>query len=116
MKGFLFFITAFFSGIINGLFGSGGGILAVRHFAMKGLEQKKAQATALSLTFLMSVSSCIIYLYKGYFSLSEALPYLPFGLIGASVGCAVLKKMPDKALRKLFAAFIIWAGVRMVFR
>ena len=116
MKGILFFVISFFSGLINGLFGAGGGILAVRYFKMKGLEQKRAQSTALTLTFLMSASSCLIYLFKGYFSFSDALPYLPFGLLGAAIGCFLLKKMPDSILKKLFAFFIIWAGVRMIIK
>ena len=116
MKGILLFITSFSSGIVNGLFGAGGGILAVRHFRMKGLAQKKSQATALLLTFLMSVISCAFYLIKSYFSFFEALPYLPFGVVGAVAGCTLLKKFPDKFLKKLFSLFIIWAGARMIFR
>ncbi|MBQ7005043.1 MAG: sulfite exporter TauE/SafE family protein [Clostridia bacterium] len=116
MKHLLFFSSAFLSGMTNGLFGAGGGILAVKSLSLKGLEQKKAQATALTATFMMSVISCGVYLYKGYFNPLSAVYYLPFGIIGAIAGACLLKKIPDKILRKVFSIFIIWSGMRMIFR
>lgn len=66
--------------------------------------------------FIMSVISCGVYLFRGYFRLYSAIPYLPFGVIGAITGTFLLKKIPDRILRKLFAVFMIWCGARMVFR
>lgn len=105
----------FLSGLLNGLFASGGGIPAVMFLKSKGLSQKSAQATALCITFLMSLVSVTVYAFKGYFSLGDALVYIPFGIPGALVGSALLKRIPDSLLRKLFALFIIWAGTRMIF-
>lgn len=99
---------------MNGLFGSGGGIAAVKALTSRGLGQKSAQATALSATFTMSVISCGVYIYNGYFSMRSALVYLPFGVVGAICGALLLKKVPDGILRKLFALFIIWSGIRMI--
>ena len=104
------------SGLFNSLFGAGGGILAVKSIRSQGAEQKKAQATALAAMFIMSVISCGVYLFKGYFRLSSALPYLPFGIIGALAGTHLLKKTPDRILRRLFALFMLWCGVRMVLK
>lgn len=107
---------SFFTGLFNALFGSGGGIIAVSLLKNKGLEQKNSQATAMVLTFVLSLMSCVYYLYKGYFILNDALIYLPFGIVGALVGSILLKKCPNKILRKLFAVFIIRAGLKMIFR
>ncbi len=107
---------SFLSGFTNVIFGSGGGILAVESLKMHDLSQKKAQATALCSTLLMSVFSVGYYLYNDYFSLSDALLYVPFGMPGAFTGSYLLGKLPDKFLRKIFAVIIIWAGLRMVFK
>ena len=40
-------LAGIFAGFLNGLFGSGGGIIAVPLFKKSGLSQKEAQATAL---------------------------------------------------------------------
>lgn len=115
MKKIIYFSTAFLSGLLNGLFASGGGIPAVACFKSKGLEQKKAQATALCVTFFLSLVSIAYYYFNGLLNVRDALVYIPFGIPGAFAGSYLLKKLPDKFLRKLFALFIIWAGVRMLF-
>ena len=71
-------ITSFLSGVVNVVFGSGGGILAVESLKMKGIKQKNAQATALCATLLMSVFSTGYYLYNDYFNFTDALIYVPF--------------------------------------
>ncbi len=110
------FLLSFFSGVANGLFGAGGGILAVEAMKQKGLTQKKAQATALCATVFMSLFSAIFYVYKGYFKLSDALVYIPFGIPGALVGSFLLKRLPDIFLKRLFAVFIIIISVRMLIK
>lgn len=104
------------SGLLNSLFGAGGGILAVSGIILRTDSRKTAQATALAATFTMSVISCGIYLYNGYFSLSQALVYLPFGVVGAVSGALLLKRMPDGLIGRLFGLFMLWCGARMVLR
>ena len=115
MKKITYFAVALLSGLLNGLFASGGGIPAVTCFNKTGLEQKNSQATALCVTFFLSLVSVAYYYYNGLFNLRQALIYIPFGIPGAFAGSYLLKKLPDKFLKKLFAFFIIWAGVRMLF-
>ncbi len=115
MKKWTYSLVALFSGLLNGLFASGGGIPAVECFKKRGLSQKKAQATALCVTFLLSVASLAYYYYNGLFKFRDALIYIPFGIPGALLGSFLLKKLPDRLLKKLFALFIIWAGIRMLF-
>ena len=115
MKKITYSAVSLFSGLLNGLFASGGGIPAVTCFKKKGLNQKNAQATALCVTFFLSLISIAYYYYSGLFDPRDALIYIPFGIPGAFAGSCLLKKLPDKFLKKLFAIFIIWAGVRMLF-
>jgi len=109
-------LISFLSGITNVMFGSGGGILAVESLKKQGLNQKKAQATALSATLLMSLFSAGYYLYNDYFDFTDALMYVPFGIPGALTGSCLLGKFSDRFLKKIFAIFIIWAGLRLIFK
>lgn len=109
-------VLTFLSGLTNGLFGSGGGILIVDYLKKEGLQQKNAQATALCATVILSLISTVYYLYNSYFDLSLAFLYIPFGIPGAITGSYLLKKLPDELLRKTFAVFIIYAGIRMIIR
>lgn len=109
-------VLYFLSGAANGLFGSGGGILAIEAIKHKSLSQKNAQATALCATVFMSFFSVIYYLYKGYFIFSDALIYIPFGIPGALAGSYLLEKLPDSFLKRMLAILIIIMAVRMIFK
>lgn len=103
-------------GLVNALFGAGGGLVAVSVFKSMGYAQKKAQASAIAVILPLCVISSLVYLFKGYYNISDALPYLPFGLIGAFLGTHFLKKLPEKALKKIFALFLIYTGIKMIMR
>ncbi|MDR2646606.1 MAG: sulfite exporter TauE/SafE family protein [Oscillospiraceae bacterium] len=103
-------------GTLNGLLGAGGGMLAVPLLKKIGLKQTNAHATAVSVIFPLSLASAIAYLILGRFELSAAGVYLIPGAVGAVIGGLLLAKIPEKWLRKAFAVFMIWAGIRMVMR
>ena len=64
-------------GLINGLLGAGGGMLAVPLLNASGLPTHKAHATSLAIIFPLSVLSAGLYLFQDRMSLGDALPYLP---------------------------------------
>ncbi len=64
----------------------------------------------------MSALSAAVYLWNGYVTLSDAVPFVPLGVLGALAGTVVFKKSPDRLLHLLFAALLLWAGIRMVWR
>lgn len=102
-------------GIVNALFGAGGGMIAVPILSKEGLRQREAQATAVSVILPLTVVTSVIYYLQGTLSLSKAKIYILPGVIGAAVGSFALKKVPDNALKKCFAIFLLWAGGRMIF-
>lgn len=103
-------------GLINGLLGSGGGMIAVPMLRKIGLSQKESHATAVMLIFFLSLFSAAVYLLGGRLALSSALPYLPGGVIGAAAGALLLKKIPDGALRRVFGIFMVYTGIRLFFK
>ena len=102
------------TGAANGLFGSGGGIIAVPMLEKSGIEAKKSHATSLALTLPLSVISVIFYMTKDSFPVSDALALAPLGIAGAAAGSLFLKKISCKWLKRIFGVFLIIAGGRMM--
>ncbi|MBE6872211.1 MAG: sulfite exporter TauE/SafE family protein [Ruminococcaceae bacterium] len=101
------------AGLINGLLGSGGGLVLVPIFKRCGLDSKHAQATSVAVIAAISVVSVIVYAIKGTFTQGGIWGYLLGGAIGGALGSFLLKKLPDKWLRRAFGAFALYAAVRM---
>lgn len=62
MRKLYFCILGIITGITNGLFGSGGGIIAVPMLKKSGMSTKESHATSLALTLPLSITSCF-FLY-----------------------------------------------------
>lgn len=101
-------------GFINALFGAGGGMIAVPMLKNLGASQKNAQATALCIILPLSIVTCVIYMLNGYVTLNDATPYIIPGFFGAIIGSCLLSKISNSILKKIFAVFMLWAGIRMI--
>ncbi len=105
----------FFIGIINGMLGAGGGMLAVPLLSkFNDMDQQSSQANSVAVILPLTIFSAVAYILKGSVQISDALIYIPGGLIGAIIGTLLLKKIPNKILKRIFAVFMIWAGYRMI--
>ena len=103
-------------GFINGLIGAGGGTVAVPMLKRLGLEPKQAHAGSIAIIWPLSAISAALYLRAGEVRLTDALGYIPAGAVGAVIGAWLLGRLPDKWVRRVFAVFMIWAGVRLMLR
>lgn len=103
-------------GLVNGLLGAGGGMLAVPLLKNMGFKQKEAQENAIAVILPISVLSASLYLLRDYVNITDALPYIPTGLIGAVIGTIIIKKISPNLLKKLFGGFMIYAGIRLLFK
>ncbi len=103
-------------GFINGLLGAGGGMLAVPLLKKQGLSQKQAQQNAIAIILPITAVSAGIYLFKDYVNLSDSFSYLPTGLVGSLIATLLMKKLSNKWLKRIFAAFMLYAGIRLLLR
>lgn len=103
-------------GLVNGVFGAGGGMLAVPILKSNGLNQKSAHANAVAVILPITVISAILYLIKGNVALSDSFSFIPTGLIGSVIATFMLQKFSNKLLQKIFAVFMIYAGIRLLIR
>lgn len=115
-KKLILIFSGILTGFVNGLLGAGGGMLAVPALKKAGLDQKDAHRNAVAVILPMTVLSAALYLFGGRVSISDVYPYILGGLSGALLGTVCLKKISGKALGVVFGGFMIYAGVRMIFK
>ena len=104
-------------GIINGFFGGGGGMVVVPLLnKMYGMEQKKAQATALFVILPISLVSAIVYLCNNSIDFAQSWPVILGIVAGGVVGAKLLNKLNNKAIKGIFIFFMFIGGLGMLFR
>lgn len=110
------FISGFIIGTINILLGAGGGMLTVPLYKKMNMSQKQAQINAVATILPITIVSAVIYLMNGDVKLSDSYIYLIPGLIGSITGTFVIKKISNNILNIVFSLFMIWAGLRLLFK
>lgn len=103
-------------GLVNGMFGAGGGMLAVPILKRIGLSQRESHENAVAVILPITVISAIIYLIKDYVEIKSALPFIPTGLIGSFIGTLIIKKISPVWLKRIFGGFMIYAGARLLLK
>ena len=104
------------AGILNGLFGAGGGCVVVPALEkFLDFPQKKAHGTAVGIIFIMSIVSAVVYMVRGKFSLDLWIPVTRGGCVGGLIGGKLLARIAGKWLRCIFGLVIIVTSVKMIF-
>ena len=111
MKKFLMGIVC---GLLNGLFGSGGGVAAVPMLESAKLEAKESHATSVALIFVLSLATTLSYLLGDKLDMGMAWQYMPYGVLGAVIGAILLKKIPNSLLRRIFGLIMLFAAYRIL--
>ncbi|MCH5206252.1 MAG: sulfite exporter TauE/SafE family protein [Oscillospiraceae bacterium] len=101
-------------GLLNGFFGSGGGVIAVP-ILEKDLKPNQAHATSVALIFMLSLVTALFYWFSGDLDFGGAWSYIPWGIAGAIAGAIFLKKIKAQWLKRLFGGVVTAAAVRMLF-
>lgn len=119
LKILLIVLVGLISGVINGVFGTGGGIVLV--FLLSGLLNEKkgysprdAFATVIAIVLPMSLLSAYFYVRDESVSFSSASDYLLPAALGGITGALLLDKINLKFLKKLFALLVVYAGIKMM--
>ncbi len=104
------------TGVLSG-FGIGGGTLLLIYMtAVAGLDQHLAQGINL-LYFLPTAATALpSHLKNGFVDKKTALPAILAGLLGTALAAWVATALDVSLLRKLFGAYLIYIGLRELFR
>ena len=102
-------------GTANGLFGGGGGMIAVPYLEkIAGYPTANAHATAIAVVLPATLVSAIVYLIFGLVPFFVFLPVCIGVLCGGFLGAKLLGKIDPKITAIVFSAFMLIAGVRMI--
>lgn len=103
------------AGFLAGLLGVGGGILMVPAMVLLlGFDQHVAQGTSLLVIIPAALSGSYTHHRNGRLVLRDAAFLAAGGVIGAVAGSVFALSIEDLLLRRLFAAFLLIVGVRML--
>ncbi|MDE7306220.1 MAG: sulfite exporter TauE/SafE family protein [Clostridia bacterium] len=103
------------TGLVNGLFGGGGGMVAVPLLrSMLGYEDKQAHATAIFIIAPICAASALIYIINGYARLDVIIPAAIGSVAGGLLGAVFLEKFPKTIINYVFIALMFAAGIRMI--
>jgi len=107
--------TGLVAGAVNGLFGSGGGIIVVPAMVhLLKVEEHKAHATAIAVILPLTCVSAFFYITHNYVDWGLSVKVIIGGIAGGYIGARLLKKCPSGILRKVFAVFMMVAAVKML--
>lgn len=114
-KNFFLFFVGGLIGIINGFFGGGGGVVGVPVLEkFLKLDSKKSHATCIAVILPLSIVSAGIYVFSGVIE-TKLFLYVAIGVIlGGIAGSFLLKILPAKVIRIIFAILLLAGGVRLV--
>ena len=101
------------AGLVNGLFGGGGGTVLVPLLGRwGGMETRQVFATCVAVVFPACLVSAGVGLLHRHLDLVRALPYLAGGGLGGLIGGLTFQKIPVRWQRVLFALFLLYGGGR----
>ncbi len=108
-------LIGFFSGLICGLLGAGGGLILVPAFIfIDKMDEKVARATSIFCILPLVAISCVFYIKNQYINWNIGIRCAIGGIIGGIIGSILLKKINNKLLNILFTIFLFYMSVRMV--
>ncbi len=115
-------LPAFFgicAGFINGLAGTGGGIILVFYLSYlmnkkSGYTPRDVFATVILSIIPMSVVSAYLYVSQNSVDIADSIPYILPGLSGGIIGALLLDRISVKLLKKIFAVMVLYAGIKFV--
>lgn len=102
------------TGLLSGLMGVGGGIIAVPAMvALLGVSQHRAHGTSLAMMILTASTSAIIYTSRGQVDWPLAILMTIGTVLGVQIGARVMNRISASRLRQFFGLFLLAVGLKM---
>ena len=110
-------IIGFFSGMLSGLFGVGGGIIIVPCLVFfLAFNQKMAQGTSLALLTIPVVILGMLQYYKEGYVDFRVVVFLAIGfIVGAFFGGKIAISISEELLRKIFSVVLLIVALKLFF-
>ncbi len=113
----IYILIGFLGGVAGGALGLGGGAVMVPLLVYwVGLTQHQAQGTVIALlTLPVFLMAAIRYHAAGNVKLQIAAFMIVGFVVGSLLGAQLVQGIPSPQLKKMFGAFLILMGIKMVF-
>ena len=112
-KCFGMIIAGFCAGVVNGLFGAGGGMVLVPLLCIfTDLEHDQVFPASVSIILPICLVSLSFAIYHAGFQLDLIFPYLIGGTIGGTLAGLIGKRIPVVWLHRILGIMILWGGIR----
>ena len=108
-------IAAFFGGALNGLLGTGGGMVLT--LALRSAypdDERAAMALSTACMLLFSMLTTILYFTQGRFRVTDALPVLLPALLGGALGSLLLGRVRLPLLDLILAVLLVYSGIALL--
>ena len=114
-----FSLISAISGLCNALLGAGGGVLLSLTLSRLNRDvfsdRRVALATSQAAMIPGCIASCIIYGTRGMLDTANFAVFAVPAMLGGAVGGLLMDKIKPKIIGRIFAIFVIWSGMRMIF-
>ena len=104
------------AGTVNGLLGSGAGIVLI--YALRAVYRDMGERELFTLSlctvFFLTLSSALFYGADGRYSFADFLPYALPAAGGGVIGSLVLARINTALLKKIFCGILIISGILML--
>lgn len=115
MKKVKVIIVGLATGLLCGLFASGGGLVLVPAFVyIFKLTEKEARAMSVFCIMPMVLASLFFYQKAEYMDWKLGILCGIGGIIGGTIGANLLKKINDKYLVIIFIIFLVYAAISIL--
>ncbi len=106
-------VSGLCAGIVNGLFGSGGGMVLIPLLTILAtMQEEEIFPSSVGIILPICIISLTLYLRDSHYPIREAVPYLIGSFLGGILAWKFGRKIPTKWLHRLLGIFILWGGVR----
>ena len=104
------------TGLINGFFGGGGGMVVVPMLSyLLSFPVKESHATALAVILPVTIISSCVYIFNGKINWIVAAVLGVGVLAGGILGAKLLNKIKTKSITIIFSVVMAVAGIKMLF-
>ena len=103
------------AGFMSGYVGVGGGFIMVPLFvSMLGIPMRLASGTSLTAVCILAIPGVIEQAVLGNIDYMVGIAMMAGSIPGAVVGANLVKRVPERALRFIFAAFLLLMAVLLI--
>lgn len=104
-----------FAGLCGGYVGVGGGFIMVPLFvSLLGVSMKQASGTSLMAVCILALPGVAEQAVLGNINFTVGLAMAAGTIPGAMLGAGLVKRVPERSLRLLFACFLVVMAVVLV--